>query len=382
MKYIILSLLLSLFAGVVSYAQVAITTDNSAADNSAMLDVKSNSKGLLAPRMTYAQRNAIASPSEGLVVICTNCKTDGSGCISLFMGGQWLNLAGTCDPPVAPPEGSHVQSNTQITWNWSAVPIADGYKWNTSNNFATATNMGTVTTKIETGLTAGTSYTRYVWGYNNCGPSEPTIMQGQALPCGSSFTVVHTAGTVAPVTKTVTYGTVTNIPGETAKCWITRNLGASQQATAVSDATEISAGWYWQFNRQQGYKHDGLNRTPNTAWITTISETSDWESVNDPCALLLGSAWRLPTFTEWTNVDAAGSWTTWTGPFNSGLRLHAAGFLGLTDGSLGTRGSFGWYWSNVQLDGTNAWHLFFNSGASQVNGNPKVTGFSARCVRD
>ena len=382
MKTTISSFLLLLFTSTLSYAQVAVNTDNSAPGNSAMLDVKSTTKGFLAPRMTYAERNAIASPSEGLLVYCTNCKTDGLGCISLFMGGQWLNLAGSCDFPASPAEGIHVQSNTQIIWNWSAVPISDGYKWHTTNNFTLATNMGTVTTKTETGLTPGTSYTRYVWGYNNCGPSVPTVITGQALPCGSSFTIAHTAGSVAPVTKTVTYGTVTSVPGETAKCWITRNLGASQQATSVDDATESSAGWYWQFNRKQGYKHDGTNRTPNTAWITTISETSDWESVNDPCSLLLGSAWRLPTGTEWTNVDAVGNWTTWSGPFNSALRLHAAGFLGLTDGSLGTRGTFGWYWSNTQFDIANAWHLFFNSGASQVNGNPKVTGFSARCVRD
>ncbi len=80
--------------------------------------------------------------------------------------------------------------------------------------------------------------------------------------CGSSLTINHVAGVVAPVTKTVTYGTVTNIPGETSKCWITSNLGADHQATAINDATEASAGWYWQFNRKQGYKHDGT--TQNT----------------------------------------------------------------------------------------------------------------------
>ena len=47
--------------------------------------------------------------------------------------------------------------------------------------------------------------------------------------CGNSITISHTAGAIAPITKLVTYGTVTNIPGELTKCWITRNLGASQQ---------------------------------------------------------------------------------------------------------------------------------------------------------
>ena len=113
------------------------------------------------------------------------------------------------------------------------------------------------------------------------------------------------SGGVAPVDKTVTYGTVTNIPGETSKCWITSNLGADHQATAVNDATEASAGWYWQFNRMQGYKHDGTTRTPNTTWITSINENLDWQAANDPCALELGNGWRIPTYTEWTNVDAS-----------------------------------------------------------------------------
>ncbi len=133
------------------------------------------------------------------------------------------------------------------------------------------------------------------------------------------------AGAVAPVAKSVTYGTVTNIPGEPSKCWITSNLGASQQATAVNDATEASAGWYWQFNRKQGYKHDGTTRTPNTTWIGSISETSDWVTANDPCTIELGSGWRIPTSTEWTNVDASGGWTDRNGPWTSGLKLHPAG---------------------------------------------------------
>ena len=347
-----------------------------------LVEISSTTKGFLPPRMTYAQRNAIVNPAEGLMVFCTNCNTDGSGVISFYENGFWRSVSLTCMKPFPPPAGTHVQSNTQIIWNWSAVPIADGYKWSTTNNFATAISMGTSTTKTETGLITGTSYTRYVWGYSNCGPSEPTIMTAQALPCGSSFTMTHTAGPIAPVTKTVTYGTVSNIPGETAKCWITRNLGASQQATAVSDGTEPSAGWYWQFNREQGYKHDGTTRTPNTIWITSIPEGSDWEPANDPCSLLLGSAWRIPTLTEWTNVDATGNWINWNAPFSSGLHMHAAGFLSAASGALSFRGSFGLYWSSAHYDAANGWYLSLDINACQMISNTKLIGFSARCLRE
>jgi uncharacterized protein (TIGR02145 family) len=55
-------------------AQVGISTDGSAPDNSALLEVKSTGKGFLPPRMTTAQRNAISSPAEGLVIYNTDEK--------------------------------------------------------------------------------------------------------------------------------------------------------------------------------------------------------------------------------------------------------------------------------------------------------------------
>lgn len=53
-------------------AQVGINNDNSNPDPSSMLDVKSTTKGLLAPRMTQAQRNAIVSPATGLMIFQTD----------------------------------------------------------------------------------------------------------------------------------------------------------------------------------------------------------------------------------------------------------------------------------------------------------------------
>ena len=60
---------------------------------------------------------------------------------------------------------------------------------------------------------------------------------------GKTFTVLHIAGDVAPATKEVTYSTIC-IPATGNKCWILQNLGASQQATTVSDVVEAAAGWY------------------------------------------------------------------------------------------------------------------------------------------
>jgi hypothetical protein len=198
----------------------------------------------------------------------------------------------------------------------------------------------------------------------------------------SKITVNHIAGKVAPVTKTVTYNTVTNIPGESAKCWIASNLGSDRQATSVSDATEASAGWYWQFNRKQGYKHDGTNRMPSTIWISRIKEDSNWEVANDPCSIEIGYEWRIPTKTEWQNVMNAGGWKNWSSRWNSGLKLHAAGYLGNSDGSLYFMGSSGTYWSSTQFGNSRGWFLYFYSSYCSVDFYDKAYGSSLRCLRD
>ncbi len=57
----------------ISFSQgVAINADGSNADNSAMLDIKSTNAGILVPRMTQVQRNAITSPATGLMIFQTD----------------------------------------------------------------------------------------------------------------------------------------------------------------------------------------------------------------------------------------------------------------------------------------------------------------------
>jgi hypothetical protein len=61
----------------------------------AMLEVASTTKGLLPPRMTLAQQNAIANPAAGLMVWCTDCGSSGE--MRVFNGLSWSNLIGFND---------------------------------------------------------------------------------------------------------------------------------------------------------------------------------------------------------------------------------------------------------------------------------------------
>ncbi|MDW7997063.1 MAG: hypothetical protein RMJ46_05220, partial [Bacteroidota bacterium] len=53
-------------------AQQNVGIGTNAPHSSALLDLESTTQGLLVPRMTQAQRNAIASPATGLIIYQTD----------------------------------------------------------------------------------------------------------------------------------------------------------------------------------------------------------------------------------------------------------------------------------------------------------------------
>ena len=184
------------------FSQVASNADGSNPSNSAMLDVKSNNKGLLPPRMTHVEMNAIPNPANGLMVYCTDCGQDGNGVLSIFMGNEWKTLTANCLIPLTPIVMTHIPSTSGIVWDWQGVPYATGYKWNFSNDYNSAIQMDNVTTKTETGLACNTSYTRYVWAYNSCGNSLPLTLTQTTLTCSVPTLTTTAASSVGTSTAT------------------------------------------------------------------------------------------------------------------------------------------------------------------------------------
>ena len=260
------------------------------------------------------------------------------------------------------------------------TPTVGTGAWSVISGTAIVTSASSPTSGV-TGLAVpGTATLRWTISNAPCTAStdDVVITTTSCFTCGGTLAITHTIGTVAPESKSVNYGTVTTSLTGASKCWITQNLGSTNQASAATDATDASAGWYWQFNRKQGYKVG-----PTPAWtITAISETSDWLAANDPCTIELGSGWRIPTQTEWTNADANGGWANYTDTYNSVLKLHAAGYLFLSDGSLTSRIAFGHYWSSAQGSSTSGWYLHFNSSLSVIYSFDRACGYSVRCLRD
>ncbi|EQC49096.1 concanavalin A-like lectin/glucanases family protein [Bacteriovorax sp. BSW11_IV] len=88
----------------------SVTIGGTTADSSAIFDIQSNSKGLLPPRMTTAQRNAISSPAEGLMVYDLDEKK-----LYNFSNGAWTRVNSGA---------LNLSSVTPLSMTFSPAPIA------------------------------------------------------------------------------------------------------------------------------------------------------------------------------------------------------------------------------------------------------------------
>jgi hypothetical protein len=173
-KHLLLAFLL--LATVSVHAQLGIGTTTPAA--SAQLDVTSTSKGMLIPRMTAAQRTAIASPAEGLMVYQTNVPIG----YYFLKGGVWLSWGtSTCSYTIGqnvPALGGYIfyldasgchglvctttDQSTGIQWyngtptNTTAFASAVGAGWgNTSMIVFNQGNTGSYAAKLCADLSSG-----------------------------------------------------------------------------------------------------------------------------------------------------------------------------------------------------------------------------------
>ena len=107
------------FSAAFAQQGVAINTDGTVPDNSAMLDIKSTTKGILVPRMTASQRTAIVSPAMGLLIY----QTDGTAGFYFFNGSTWAPLSTAAQGPLS---GWATTGNTGTDSTINFIGTSDG----------------------------------------------------------------------------------------------------------------------------------------------------------------------------------------------------------------------------------------------------------------
>jgi uncharacterized protein (TIGR02145 family) len=383
---------------------VSISPTGNAPDNSAALDIRDfTNKGVLIPRLTTAQRNAIPSPANSLLIFNTT-----TGCYEWWTGVVWVSLGCGCtSAPSAPTAGSHSSTQSSITWVWSAVSTATAYYVNTTNNFATATNVGNTTLYHQMGLSCGQNYTLYVWAQNACGTSTvSTLTFSTSLcpgRCGSQvFMVVN-----------MDVGTMINGANE-------QNNNSVVEKYCYNDmpanCTTYGGLYQWAEVVQVPYAN---NNTPvgTQPWMTC-----------DPCGSggrqgICPAGYHVPTDLEWSryewcvenNIPPAGGTSlstfqttggAWRGSTSStagvGAKLkasasnspswdgtNASGFTALLSGDRTIPGggfnlAWSFFWAATETSGSQAWSRYLSPGVWQSGrNNPlKERGYSVRCLQN
>jgi len=171
-RNLICSWVLSLIIVTGGYSQgVLVSSTPDMPHPSAGLEVRYTDKGLLPPRMTTAQRDAIASPEAGLRIYNTI-----SNCENYFNGTVWREICGdNCSPVISsgitgPSE--QCAGNSAEVYSILPVPDASGYNWSVPAGWTINSGSGTTSIAVSVGL-SGASGEVSVAAVNGCGAGTP-----------------------------------------------------------------------------------------------------------------------------------------------------------------------------------------------------------------
>ena len=175
-----------------------------------------------------------AAATGGTALLASNPLVNGT----TYFASQTVNgvessvrmaVTATVVTQAAPTASTHTPSQAQVIWNWNSATGASGYKWNTTNTYGSATDLGNTLTRTETSLTCNTAYTRYVWAYNASGCVSAATTLSQTTSSCVTIPVVTTS-TIGSLTSTTAIG-----GGN-----VTSNGGGSLTATGVCWSTSSS----------------------------------------------------------------------------------------------------------------------------------------------
>jgi uncharacterized protein (TIGR02145 family) len=359
-------------------------------DPSAVLDIRSTEKGVLLPRLTTAQRDAVSSPATGLTIFntTTNCLETNLGTPAapdwLRMSCRsWVVSALDCGNTVLTGSLIAGESASGVTVN---VPYTGGNGAVYEAQLVTSTGAAGLTATLNAGSLASGSGSL---SYTITGTPASGGTASFALSAGGQTCVLN-----IPV-NIICRAKVTATEYKNFMCY---NLGsASTSADPFTPGWEINGGyWQWGINTQaaEGPTATDPKDGAVSGWNTTLAPNGSLadgsKTANDPCPV----GHRVPTKDQWDGV-VANNTPTFVGTFNSSatnyeagikfgdqLMLPVAGYRDFGDGTLLDRGSVGFYWSSTE-DGTDdAWTLGFDNSVANTLNASRTFGNSVRCIED
>ncbi|MFK5894800.1 MAG: FISUMP domain-containing protein [Pseudomonadota bacterium] len=395
---VLLSMLLVL--AVNGFSQVAINTDGSSPNSSAMLDAKSTNKGMLIPRMSQAEIGAISSPANGLQAYNTD---DGKIYVYVLADNQWKAVQYDSDiiiPPASYTIGSgSACANTTVNGNYNGGVVLDGSNTVTLDATVTTTGTWSITTNSVNGYSfsgSGTFATTGTVQLTLDGSGTPTTIQTDnftATAIGGSGICVFDVTVIAPCIS-FTYGGQSYSTVQIGiRCWMAENLNIGTMISGSSNQTDngtiekycygnntsncdIYGGLYQWDEMMQYVTTEGAQGICPTGWhLPTDAEWCTLENYVDAGTVSCSA-------TGWRGTDAGGNLkeagtSHWISP-NTGA-TNSSGFTGLPGGYLDTNGPFyyltgsAYFWSSSE-SGSEAWMRVLNYDRAQVVRNDYIQG--------
>ncbi|MEI6765645.1 MAG: glycine-rich protein [Bacteroidota bacterium] len=238
-----------------SFAQgTAINATGNPPDPSAGLDISFNDKGVLIPRMSEIDRNAIVNPASGLMIFNTT-----TNCFNFYKNSGWFEFCGNCISPAQAISGSNspVCSGDTLKLTASSVPNAS-YLWTGPGGFSSTLQ----NPKIPNAQLTGSGIYSVATSANGCsGIPTTTYVNVIQSPLGSFTFSPASPAIVSNVTFTPT------VSG-TSYAW-TFQGGTPATSTAQNPVVQWSTSG--TFNVSLQVSQNGCN---STTVVNTITVTA------------------------------------------------------------------------------------------------------------
>lgn len=380
---------------------------------SAKLEVASTNQGVLIPRMTTTQRNAITGVNSLMIFNTT------TNCFEVYSStsSQWESISciGYCPLPgsITATSATNVGSSSLFA-NWNAATSATEYwfELSTSNTMSPLmngypVNVGNVVTQSIIGLTCNTTYYYRVRGKNGCGyGTYSNIMTATTGACGAApYCNLNSTCSGSVIYSGETYPVV-QINNQ---CWLARNLNVGTYTTG-SQTNNGSANiekWCYGQNQTNCTEYGGLYTWDEAmGWSQSVNSTT-LPGPQGICPI----GWHIPTDYEWmclemnqgmsqANAATTGNRGTseggalketttlhWSSP-NTGA-TNTSNFTALPGGYYNGGSSFfintsGNWWSATESSSGFAWSRTLANNLAVIGRNSanQDLGYSIRCVKD